>query len=122
VADRRPERVHHSAICVADLDRSLRFYRDGLGMELVMDESFDGDWPTLFGARTGRLRSVMLGDPAGADAGIVELVEFEGGAQPGDPPADAPAHGFFLLSLFVDLDATLARLDELGYRDVRRID
>ena len=45
-------RVHHSAICAQDFDVSLRFYRDGLGLEVMMDSEFDGDWPTLFGAKT----------------------------------------------------------------------
>ena len=68
-----------------------------------MDESFEGDWPMLFGARTGRLRSVMLGDPQrrrlDRGAGGVRW-----GRPTGSPPSAAPANGFFLLSLFVDLD------------------
>jgi glyoxylase I family protein len=104
-------------LCVRDVDESLRFYRDGLGLEVLMDHGFDGDWPTLFDAPSSRLRSVFLGDPAGADAGIVELVVFDGSTI--DPAAGAaavgpPASGFFLLSFFVDVDATLERLDGLG--------
>ena len=68
--------LHHSALCVRDMDASLRFYRDGLGMAVLMDHTFEGDWPALFGASTDRLRSVMLGDPDAADAGVVELVHF----------------------------------------------
>jgi catechol 2,3-dioxygenase-like lactoylglutathione lyase family enzyme len=36
-------KVHHSAICVRDVDESLRFYRDGLRLTVTMDEEFDGD-------------------------------------------------------------------------------
>lgn len=115
--------VHHSAICVADLDASLRFYRDGLGMAVQMDERFEGDWPGLFDAPTRRLHSVFLGDPARPDAGIVELVVFEAEAPlAAAPPPGSPANGFFLLSLFVDLEATLRRLAELGVTEVRRIE
>lgn len=38
---------HHTNYCVSDLDRSIKFYRDGLGFELVQDvmreniESYD---------------------------------------------------------------------------------
>jgi catechol 2,3-dioxygenase-like lactoylglutathione lyase family enzyme len=109
-------RVHHSALCVTDFDASLRFYRDGLGLDVIFDHEFDGDWPTLFDAPTGRLRSVFLGDPAVPDSGIVELVAFVGGSA-GPAPALAPAPpatGFFLLSFFTDVEATLARLAELG--------
>jgi glyoxylase I family protein len=101
--------LHHAALCVRDVDASLRFYRDGLGLDVMMDHTFDGDWPTLFAARSGTLRSVFLGDPATPDAGVVELVAFDGGADDGPP-----ATGFFLLSFFVAVDDTLARLHELG--------
>jgi catechol 2,3-dioxygenase-like lactoylglutathione lyase family enzyme len=105
-------RVHHSAIVVRDVDTSLRFWRDGIGFTVLMDMTFDGDWPTLFGARSSRLRSVFLGDPERNDAGIVELVQFDGGAEAGTEPGP-PRTGFFLLSCYVDVEATLARLAEL---------
>jgi catechol 2,3-dioxygenase-like lactoylglutathione lyase family enzyme len=113
-------RVHHSAVVVRDVDASLRFWRDGVGFEVMMDMHFDGDWETLFGAPTRRLRSVFLGDPARADAGIVELVQF---VAPTDAPLDVPSAvaatpsvrtGFFLLSCYVDVDAVLDRLGALG--------
>ena len=71
-------RVHHSALHVADLDASLRFYRDGIGLEVLMDQVFEGDWPTLFGVPTTTLRSIFLGDRAHPDGGVVELVSFAG--------------------------------------------
>ena len=120
--------VHHSAICVRDVDASLRFYRDGLGLQTLMDQSFDGDWPTLFDAPASRLRSVFLGDPDRPDTGIVELVAFDvappGERMAGGREVSAPlAPGFFLLSFFVDVDETLARIERLGLaRDPRRIE
>ncbi len=106
-------KIHHSAICVNDIDASVRFWRDGLGFGEIMDASFDGDWDALFSARSSRLRSVFLGDPDDASGGIVELVSF--GTEParGRSP-DAPVEGFFLLSVNCHVDATLARLAELG--------
>lgn len=109
-----PTKCHHSAICVRDFAASLRFYTEGLGLELLWEQEFDGDWPTLFGARQPRLHSAFLGDPAADDAGIVELVEFIGGMEEGTGQGAAPGCGFFLLSFYVDVDATLARLAELG--------
>jgi glyoxylase I family protein len=105
--------VHHSAIVVRDIDASLRFWRDGMGFTVMMDMDFDGDWQTLFGARSNRLHSIFLGDPAHPDAGIIELVQFDDGA--GDAPdAEPPRNRFFLVSCYVDVDATLACLRDLA--------
>jgi glyoxylase I family protein len=106
----------------ADVDRSKRFWCDGLGLTELMDYTFTGDWLTLFNARTDRLRSVFLGDPDTPDTGIVELVQFDH-TRPAPTPSGAPAFGFFLLSLQRDVDPTLAGLAALGFNDgVRRID
>ncbi|WAC93072.1 VOC family protein [Mycobacterium sp. Aquia_213] len=114
--------VHHSAICTSDVERSLRFWRDGLGMSQLMDYQFTGDWPELFGAKSDRLRSIFLGDPQKPGSGIVELVELAG-ADAALPGSTAPRHGFFLLSLQREVDETLAALAALGFTDgVRRID
>ena len=113
--------VHHSAICTADVERSLRFWRDGLGFAELFDHTFTGDWPELFGAKRDRLRSIFLGDPQTSDSGIVELVVFEG-ADDGSTPPRRPRHGFFLLSLQCDVEETLTTLAALGFTDsVRRI-
>ena len=117
--------IHHAAICTADVDRSLKFWRDGLGFAELFDHTFTGDWPELFGAKTNRLRSIFLGDPQEPDTGIVELVVFEGAfedAGPASAPSRQPRHGFFLLSLQRDVDAALSGLADLGFTDgVRRI-
>ena len=70
--------IHHTAIVTADVEASMRFWRDGLGFTELFDYTFTGDWPTLFGAATDQLRSIFLGDPDTPDTGIVELVVFEG--------------------------------------------
>ena len=114
--------IHHTAIVTADVERSIRFWCDGLGFAELFDHTFTGDWPKLFNARTDRLRSIFLGDPTTPDTGIVELVQFED-AQAAPISTDGPAFGFFLLSLQRDVDATLAALAELGLDDcVRRIE
>ncbi|TMK83046.1 MAG: VOC family protein [Actinobacteria bacterium] len=40
MSDARVHRIHHTAIVVADVDASLRFWRDGLGFQLLMDDTF----------------------------------------------------------------------------------
>jgi catechol 2,3-dioxygenase-like lactoylglutathione lyase family enzyme len=113
--------VHHAAICTADVERSLTFWRDGLGFTELFDHTFHGNWRELFGAQTDQLRSVFLGDPQNPDTGIVELVVFDG-AGDATAPAVGPRHGFFLLSLQRDVDETLSALAALGFTDgVRRI-
>jgi catechol 2,3-dioxygenase-like lactoylglutathione lyase family enzyme len=113
--------VHHTAICTADVERSMRFWRDGLGLTEMMDITVQGDWRTLFRAKSDELRSIFLGDPATANAGIVELVMFDG-APEAEPLPPTPRNGFFLLSLERDVESTLATLASLGFDDgVRRI-
>lgn len=113
--------IHHAAICTADVELSMKFWRDGLGLTELFGHTFIGDWPELFGAQTDRLRSVFLGDPHTPETGIVELVAFEG-ANETLPVSAGPRHGFFLLSLQRDVDETLSALAELGFTDgVRRI-
>lgn len=115
--------IHHSAICVRDIGASLRFWRDGLGFEVMMDESFEGDWPTLLRAPSRDLRAVFLGEPANLAGGIVELVDL-GDVPAAEPDDGAPAReGLLLLSVMTDVEATLARLGELDLGgDVRRVD
>jgi catechol 2,3-dioxygenase-like lactoylglutathione lyase family enzyme len=113
--------IHHSAIVTRDLEASLAFWRDGLGLGVLMDHSFEGPWPPLFGAASTTLHSVFLGEKGEPDSGIVELVVIEGTAPP--PPANAgPAEGFFLLSLYADLDVVLPRLAALGIGGEPRVE
>jgi glyoxylase I family protein len=99
----------------------LRFWRDGMGLEQFFDLTFDGDWPTLFGATDNRLRSVFLGDPASPEVGLVELVDFDDG-RPEGSRVDGPAPGFFLLSFEREVEPVLQQLAAAGFNDgVRRI-
>lgn len=102
-------KIHHTAICTRDIEASVRFWQDGLGFVQQMDESFDGDWPTLFGACQPRLRSIFLGDPGTEDAGVIELVDFSGGITDAPAPPAEPAVGFFLVSVYTQIEPTLSR-------------
>src|SRR5580700_6976756 len=110
-----PGGIHHSVVVVRDLEASLRFYRDGLGLDLLADRQVEGDWPELLGAPSRRLRAVFLGDTRVPDdqAGVLELNVLDGDV-PAGPPPGPPGTGFFLLSFFVDVEATLSRLAALG--------
>lgn len=100
---------------MGDLEESLRFYRDGIGLDVLQDRQVDGDWPALFEATTRSLRVVFLGTAGVADihAGVLELNSFEGDVPTGQA-SSPPRTGLFMLSYFVDVEATLARLAALG--------
>jgi catechol 2,3-dioxygenase-like lactoylglutathione lyase family enzyme len=113
--------VHHTAIVTTDVERALGFWRDGIGLTVLFDYVFIGDWPTLFDAKTDKLQSIFLGDPGAPDTGIVELVVFEN-PEPASEPVSGPSPGLFLVSLNRDVEPTLRRLAEMGFTDgVRQI-
>ena len=105
-------RFSHLGICVSDLERSTRFYRDALGFEPA--ESFEVAEPfgTLMELDGVRLRSQFLRREGMA----LELLHF---ATP-DAVADEPARplnrfGFTHLSILVDdLDEAAARVEAAG--------
>lgn len=105
--------VHHTAIRVQDVERSLRFWREGMGFTVLMDRTFEGDWPTLLAAPSRLLRSVFLGDPERLDSGVVELVDLGDTATQDPRPASGSA-GLMLVSIMTDVDATIGRLGSLG--------
>jgi glyoxylase I family protein len=111
-----PGAIHHSVVMVRDLDESLRFYRDGLGLDVLQDQEIEGDWPALIDGPSRRLRAVFLGDPQVPDvhAGVLELASFPGSEVPTMTPASPPSTGLFMLSFFVDVEATLDRLADLA--------
>jgi catechol 2,3-dioxygenase-like lactoylglutathione lyase family enzyme len=110
-----PAAIHHSVVAVRDLEASLRFYRDGLGLEVLRDRQVEGDWPYLLDAPGRTVRAVFLGDPDVPDdhSGVLELNLFDGDVTQG-PQGPPLRSGFLLLSFFVDVEATLGRLARLG--------
>jgi catechol 2,3-dioxygenase-like lactoylglutathione lyase family enzyme len=69
--------MNHVGLSVADLSRSLTFYRDLLGMELVVQTTFEGEkYATILGLQRprGKVALLRLGSLQ------IELFEFE------DPP------------------------------------
>jgi catechol 2,3-dioxygenase-like lactoylglutathione lyase family enzyme len=103
----------HGGITVEEIDRSLVFYRDGLGLEIEFDKMLDAAYlKEVLGQSFDAIRAVYLRIPGG---GFVELLEYRGiermpaASRPCDPGA---GH----LCLYVDDVATVhARLVELGF-------
>ena len=66
--------IRHTGIIVTKMDRALEFYRDLLGMEVVLDREQEGEFVgKLIALEDVRMRVVMLQAP---DGNKVELFEF----------------------------------------------
>jgi catechol 2,3-dioxygenase-like lactoylglutathione lyase family enzyme len=110
-----PAPVHHTGLCPADLDASLRFYVDGIGLDVLFDVVLDADLEPLRGEHTENVRTVFLGSRANPDAGALELLDL-GTSGIGDQPAAGgmPQRGLFLVSFNVPVAPALERLAALG--------
>ena len=65
--------VHHTSITASDMEKSLRFYRDLLGMHLVKDVSVSGpDYDEVIGTEGIKIRVVYLE----LDHARIELTEY----------------------------------------------
>lgn len=68
-------RVHHTSFTVSDLDRSLEFYRDLLGCEVLATQEKDGGYfAAIVGDPRAHVRMAHLRVP-GADH-VIELFEY----------------------------------------------
>lgn len=109
--------MHHVSRGVSDMDRSLAFYRDLLGMEVALDTEMAGE---MLDRETGlagaRLRFVLL--RASGTAPFLELLQYrspEGKPYPVDAsPADVGAHHVALV--VNDIRAAHERLTAAGVR------
>jgi catechol 2,3-dioxygenase-like lactoylglutathione lyase family enzyme len=107
-------RIHHVGITVAELDRSLVFYRDLLGLG-VLGLSEDEDIGAIVGLPGARAR---IADLDAGNGQIVELLEYAS-ARRGDRPPGPDLAGSCHLSLQVgELAPALARLAEGGFLPV----
>lgn len=103
----------HGGVTVRDMDTALRFYRDGLGLEVEYDRILDGPYlHTVLSLDHETIRAVYLRIPGG---GFVELLEYRGIERL--PAASRPCdHGAGHLCLYVDDAAAMhAHLVSLGF-------
>lgn len=108
-------RFSHVGICVADLDRSLAFYRDALGFTEVGRLDVAGDAPeTLLALADVDLEAIFLE----RDGVRIELLHYRSPAHRGTgDPRPMNALGLTHLSLRVDdLAAAITALEAAGAR------
>jgi lactoylglutathione lyase len=107
----------HLGICVSDLERSLRFYCDGLGFEPVASHQVGGEFATLMEVEGVAVESRMLT----RDGVTIELLGFESPGHTGDGDRRPMNQlGLTHLSLRVDdVDAVASIIEEFGGTVVR---
>jgi catechol 2,3-dioxygenase-like lactoylglutathione lyase family enzyme len=112
--------ILHTGLTVSDLDRSVAFYRDLLGLELIAQ--WDSSQPYLrriVNYPDAELRIALLRLPTGGDGAPghhIELLEYRRprGAR-GDANTFNPGNGHVAF-MVADLDATYAELSAKGVR------
>jgi len=104
---------YHAGVTVTDMERSLEFYRHGLGLEVEFDKQLDGAYlKEVLALSFDVIRAVYLRIPGG---GFVELLEYRGierlsaAARPCDPG------GGHLCLRVSDIDRLVERLQAAGY-------
>ncbi len=111
-------RIHHVGVTVADLERSLRFYRDLLGLQVLHTGVDEGAWIDDVLGIDGAV--IATADLDAGDGRIIELVEYR---SPREPAAVTRCSqpGTLHLAVVVDSVAgTLARIAAAGGTVVSR--
>ena len=106
--------IFHGGVTVSDMDRALRFYRDGLGLAVEFDRILDGPYlPVVLALDFEAIRAVYLRIPGDQ---FIELLEYRGIERL--PAASRPCdYGAGHLCLYVEgIDEIVARLKDLGFR------
>ena len=109
--------VHHGGITVREMDASLRFYRDGLGLEVTLDAVRDAPYlHETLAVPFHALRYVILRVPGSDGGAVVELLEYQGIER--FPASSRPCdYGGGHLCLYVDdVEGMHDRLASMGYR------
>ena len=103
--------IHHFALTVSEMDRSLAFYTDLFGLEVVSDREVERDYVELITAIPGAHQRLVHLSGYGQR---LELLEYKAprGAPRARPLQDAgSAHLCFITD---DLDGETARLEKAG--------
>ena len=103
--------VHHFALTVSDMERSLAFYRDHFGLELLSDREVDGDYvEVITGIPGAHIRIVHL-RAYGAQLELLQYLAPVGASTARALPDAGSAHVCFVSD---DLERDAERLRSAG--------
>lgn len=103
----------HAGVTVGDMDRSLEFYRDGLGLEVVNDVVLDEEYHRELLAMTfDAMRIVFLAIPGGGSIELIEYIGARSGRFSGTPSDIGSGH---MCLTATDIESMADRLHELGF-------
>src|SRR4051794_27974966 len=108
-------RLFHINVNCSDLDRSRRFYTEGLGLTIGAHTAPEvAQAGTAFGLDRARWDASILLGPRGYDGGAIDLLQWHEPTPTGAPPAGITETGFQRLGIRVpDLDAAIDRVRAL---------
>lgn len=103
----------HGGITVKDMEASLKFYRDGLQLEVEFDVINSADYlRTVVAMPFSEIRIVYLRIP---NSGFVELLEYRGVERHSASARPADFGGGHLCLYVDDIEAISIRMQSLGY-------
>jgi lactoylglutathione lyase len=113
--------LHHVVVSVSEMEPSIRFYRDGLGLRKTLDTEVRGaQLERMLDVAPGTVgRTVYLQGPT--RVGQVELVEWLPMVDDPTPPKRLAEPGISVLSFPIgaeQLDDMHAHLTGMGYADI----
>lgn len=110
-------RVFHLNVNCNDMERSLGFYRDMLGLTQAAHTVSPEQDGSAFGLPRVAWDAWIMLDQRGYDGVVLDLLEWQTPRPTGSAPPTANVLGFGRLGFTVgDVDATYARLSEAGIR------
>ncbi|MCC6176802.1 MAG: VOC family protein [Chloroflexi bacterium] len=109
-----PRRIHHAGITVADLERSIAFYRDVLGLTVLGQyERTTPDIGEIVGYPGAHLRIAFVG--VAGDSPRIELLQYVTPSAEGrGGETNVPGAGHVCFDVD-DIDAVFRRLTVAGY-------
>lgn len=104
--------VNHVGLTVSSLDRSVAFYRDGLGLALVLEQEKVGGYLSAITRYPGaHVRMAQLEARGGTRIELFEYLEPPGGGVPLEPANVGITHVCLLVD---DIEAARRRLAAAG--------